>query len=373
MDPVFLNKYELKNNIQTFGIGELFVAVHKKTNLEVVVKMISKSCTKELEMIYNEIEILKKLDHPFIMHIFEIIDTEDYIFMIMEYCQNGTLLAAIKDRGPFNEEDASMAFAQLMLANSYLVNFAHVLHRDIKAENIVFDAHRNVRLSEFGISKAFEKSPLMKTQCGSENYSSPEIYAGKQYTAASDIWSFGVVLFAMTVGYLPFYDKEFSKLAHKIMYLDPDIPNFLSPQLVDLLKKMLMKNPADRIRIKDILAHPWLSKNVEKIKSKLRNIDIKPETIYRSLDLYGYDVEKVRIEVEAKEATSNTAAYKMLHAMYVSNYISHVNLKSASYSSIACPQLPRLIIKKSYTNSVDFIAKKHIFRPSVRKTNSILV
>ena len=140
------------------------------------------------------------------------------------------------------------------------------MHRDLKPENIMLieeDGNINIRMIDFGLSKIYKNQDKIHTACGSPSYAAPEILEGKSYDGLkADIWSLGIVLFAMTCGHLPFDDKEEQRLFSKIVYSHFHLPSYLSTPLTDLLKQMLQKNPEERINIEEIKRHPWL-KNID--------------------------------------------------------------------------------------------------------------
>jgi serine/threonine protein kinase len=149
---------------------------------------------------------------------------------------------------------------ELISVLDYLHHEKRVAHRDLKCENVLLDRYHNIRVIDFGLSNMFsELSPTLQTACGSPAYAAPEMIQGQPYTQAADIWSSGIVLFAITAGYLPFDDDNVQRLLQKVVYTDPEYPPFFSPQLIDLLDKMLCKEPDHRMTTEGVKNHPWFS------------------------------------------------------------------------------------------------------------------
>ncbi|EAY20266.1 CAMK family protein kinase [Trichomonas vaginalis G3] len=190
----------------------------------------------------------------------------------MENLFDGSLLSYANKNGPMKEEDAAVIFSELIIALRYLHDECNIAHRDIKAENILLDENHNIRLIDFGISRIHDiETEYMKTNCGSILYAAPEIISEKGYTKSVDIWSAGVLLYAIVVGHFPFEENNYKNLTHKIVYSNVEYPPCLSILLTDLLQKMLVKDPTQRITIKEILDHPWLKKYAVNIENLLKS------------------------------------------------------------------------------------------------------
>ena len=231
-------------------------------------KITKKVSLKEEQEIINEIFILKSLDHPNILKIFEFYQTKNEYNLITEYCDGGDLYKEIINKGPFTESYTSYVFYQIFLA----LNFCHsnnILHRDIKPENILIsgrneDNYPNVKLCDFGASKIFEKGVLNKRMIGSSYYIAPEVIK-KQYNEKCDLWSCGVILYIMLIGKPPFPgndDEEIIKNVIKGEYntSGEDFDN-LSNNAIDLITKLLNRNQAKRINAAEALNHKWFKDN----------------------------------------------------------------------------------------------------------------
>lgn len=130
--------------------------------------------------------------------------------------------------------------------------------RDLKPENLLLDANKNIKIVDFSLSNIYQPGDLLKTACGSPCYAAPEMIAGKNYVPLKvDVWSAGITLFALVCGYLPFEDPSTAELYKKILIGDFEIPKFVSPAASDLIKKMLNVDPETRVNFEDIFEHPW--------------------------------------------------------------------------------------------------------------------
>jgi len=135
-----------------------------------------------------------------------------------------------------------------------------IVHRDLKPENLLLDYDKGIKLVDFGLSNTYKQGELLKTACGSPCYAAPEMIAGKRYDGTMvDLWSCGVILFALLAGYLPFEDPNTSNLYKKILSADFEMPGFLSPEAQDLINRILTTDPEKRITISQIKLHPWFN------------------------------------------------------------------------------------------------------------------
>lgn len=316
MEPeVFLN-YSLEFVIGTGTFSSVYLAVHNKTGTKVCIKMIPKKNCQDTDrhklIILREINIMKRLKHPFITDLYEVIETENNVYMILEFAQNGTLLDMIKSRGIISEGDASIIFAQLLIVVQYLHKECNIAHRDIKAENIAFDSNRNIRLLDFGLSNSPDEDNLMVTQCGSISYAAPEMILGQKYTYAADIWSMGVVLFGMVCGYLPFQDPNFSKLAQKIVFKDFILPTTLSVDCRDLIRRMLLKSPGERITLEEIIKHKWVKESYDHVANDVSKFSYNMDFISRRIQTYNLSMEEVQKKLDNGVVDQDTITYHIL-------------------------------------------------------------
>jgi len=205
----------------------------------------------------REIKILKLFIHPHIIRLYEVIYTPTDIYVVMEYCKYGELFDYIVEKGRLQEDEARRIFQQIISG----VEYCHrnmVVHRDLKPENLLLDSKYNVKLADFGLSNVMHDGHFLKTSCGSPNYAAPEVISGKQYAGPEvDVWSCGVILYALLCGTLPFDDENIPNLFKKIKGGIYTLPSHLSALARDLIPRMLVVEPMKRITIREIRDHQW--------------------------------------------------------------------------------------------------------------------
>ena len=245
----------------TFGVVKL--AINKQTGEKVAIKVINEKNipTEEKLNFYREIDILKTLKHPNIIRIYSHITKEKQIYLITEYIKGIELFQYISLKKKIEEKEACLYFQQIICGLEYLHKMG-IVHRDIKAENILVDHHlKEIKIIDFGLSNKYtKKSNLLSTLCGSPHYAAPEVLQGRGYKPRPvDIWSAGIVLYYMLSGKLPFQGDSDQDLYKKI--IDGNIKNIdgVSKEANDLIKNILNPNPMKRINISQIKKHPWFN------------------------------------------------------------------------------------------------------------------
>ncbi|CAK84768.1 unnamed protein product (macronuclear) [Paramecium tetraurelia] len=256
-----IGNYILGKTIGEGTFGQVKLGQHTITNETVAIKILEKSKMKEnidYDRISREINCLKKLRHPNIIQIYEIVQTVNSLYLIMEYAPGGELFQVIIKNQRLNEKDAAEYMMQILSGVQYMHD-NYVMHRDLKPENLLLDENNKIKIVDFGLSNQFKDGQLLKTACGSPCYAAPEMIQGKEYDPKSaDTWSCGVILFAMVNGYLPFEDKNLNLLYKKIMNCEYATPKYMSPLCKDLLEKILQVNPLIRYNIQQIVQHYWI-------------------------------------------------------------------------------------------------------------------
>ncbi|KAI5567346.1 hypothetical protein BDE02_13G083700 [Populus trichocarpa] len=252
--------YKLGKTLGYGSFGEVKLAEHKLTGLHVAIKILNRHEMKKQgmeEKARREIKILKMLMHPHIIRLYEVIETSSDIFVVMEYAKCGELFEYILEKGRLEEDEARSFFQQTISG----LEFCHrnmVVHRDLKPENLLLDSKHNVKIADFGLSNIMQDGHFLKTNCGSYNYAAPEVLARKLYAGPEvDIWSCGVILYALLCGSLPFDDESIPNLLRKIKGGIYSIPRYLSPGATDMISKMLMVDPMRRMNMPEIRQHPW--------------------------------------------------------------------------------------------------------------------
>ena len=250
----------------TFGIVEK--VIHKKTNIVRALKKINKrnQITTETEIL-NEVDILKKLDHPNIVKLFEFYNSKENYYLVTEFCKEGELFDYVTNFGAFKEAQAAYIIYQLLSA-VYFCHSSKILHRDLKPENIIIESSKknnflNVKVIDFGTAKMFEKNKSEKRQIGSSYYMAPEVL-NKNYTEKCDLWSVGVILYILLTKLPPFGGKTDEIIYSKIkkgVYSIVDTPlNTCTSEVKDLIANLLIINPTMRFSAEHALKHEWFDK-----------------------------------------------------------------------------------------------------------------
>jgi calcium-dependent protein kinase len=264
-------EYEPEGQLGEGGYGQVYLVRHKKMNLLRAMKVIPVKSKTSGEKTDEEIELLRQLDHPNIVKLFEYFSDNDKYYLITEYCKGGDLFDLIKKKKRFSELSAAYIMFQIFRALIYCHNTHHLVHRDIKPENIVVFRKNNaledlydVKLIDFGISKIFNKVEKNNDNRikGSLNYMAPEVLEGK-YNEKCDIWSCGVILYILVIGEYPFTGDSKSDIIKKIKkgkYNFPDgFKEKSSNELMELISKCLQVDVSKRISAKDALSDKFFN------------------------------------------------------------------------------------------------------------------
>ena len=211
--------------------------------------------------IEREIVIMKLISHPNVMGLYEVWENKSELFLVLEYVDGGELFDYLVSKGKLGEREAVHYFRQIIEGVSYCHSF-NICHRDLKPENLLLDKkNKSIKIADFGMAALELPNKLLETSCGSPHYASPEIVMGKAYHGApSDVWSCGIILFALLTGHLPFNDNNIKKLLLKVQSGRFQMPHNISKEAQDLISRILVVNPSKRIQTADILSHPLITK-----------------------------------------------------------------------------------------------------------------
>ncbi|CAB3372690.1 Hypothetical predicted protein [Cloeon dipterum] len=252
--------YELEKTIGKGNFAVVKLATHVVTNTKVAIKIIDKTKLDEenLKKIFREIQIMSKLRHPHIIRLYQVMETEKMIYLVTEYASGGEIFDFLVNHGKMAEPEARRIFHQIVAAVHYL-HENHVVHRDLKAENLLLDKNNDIKLADFGFSNHFHPGQMLTTWCGSPPYAAPELFEGKQYNGPkADIWSLGVVLYVLVCGALPFDGDTLQNLKARVIDGKVRIPYFMSSDCELLILNMLSVDPERRLSIPQILEHKWM-------------------------------------------------------------------------------------------------------------------
>lgn len=297
------------------------MAEHQLTGHKVAIKILNRHRIKQLDMdekVRREIKILKLFYHPHIIRLYEVIYTPGDIYMVMEYVSSGELFDYIVSNGRLSEDKARRFFQQILSGIEYCHQHM-VVHRDLKPENLLLDSENNLRIADFGLSNVMKDGDFFKTSCGSPNYAAPEVISGKLYAGPEvDVWSMGVILYALLCGSLPFDDENIPNLFKKIKGGIYTLPGHIGEPTKDLIAKMLVVDPLQRITIAEIRQHPWfkadlplyLSLPADEITSEFDRID--EEVLNEVVLKIGFDRDEVMEALRLRERNQMTVAYYLV-------------------------------------------------------------
>lgn len=251
--------------------GSVTRGTNKATGAVRAIKTISKSQVKNIDRFRLEISIMKQLDHPNIIKLFETFEDNRNIYLVMELCAGGELFDRIIELGHLSEHQAAILMQQILRA-IYYMHQNNVMHRDLKPENFLFLTKESIEKSplkiiDFGLSCRFEAGDLMSTKAGTPYYVAPQVLAGK-YDELCDVWSCGVIMYVLLCGYPPFYGDTDSEVLRKVregvVTFNPADWRNISDDAKDLIKKMLKLNPKDRYTAEQAMNHVWVKKTAPK-------------------------------------------------------------------------------------------------------------
>nr|XP_029118485.1 SNF1-related protein kinase catalytic subunit alpha KIN10 isoform X1 [Elaeis guineensis] len=295
-------------------------AEHLLTGQQVAIKILNRSQIKSMQMeerVRREIKILRLLNHPHIIRLYEVIETQTDIYFVMEYVSSGELFDYLVEKGKLEEDEARRFFQQIISGVGYY-HRNMIAHRDLKPENLLLDSKRSVKIADFGLSNVMRDGHLLKTCCGSPNYAAPEVLSREHYVGPEvDVWSCGVILYALLCGRLPFDDENIPNLHEKIkagMYTFPLGP---CASAKDLISRMLVVDPMKRITIAEIRQHPWFTPHLPRYltvplpdtmqQAKRIDVDILQEVVKM-----GFDKDHLVKSLHNRQQNEATVSYYLL-------------------------------------------------------------
>lgn len=269
-----VGNYQLGRLIGKGSFGKVYLASHKLTNGS---KVVLKSAKKDDSNLAREIHHHRQFVHPHIARLYEVVVTENLVWMVMEYCSGEELYDYLLRHGKLPVDKVQKSFTQLVGAVAY-VHQQNCVHRDLKLENILLDKNENVKLLDFGFAREYEgKTNYLQTFCGTICYSAPEMLKGEKYAGEKvDVWSLGIILYALLCGELPFDDDDDDTTRRKILGEEPNYPDHIPPDALSLLKQLLSKRPFPRPALSDILNHPFLSDHAPEQRAILTKERLEP-------------------------------------------------------------------------------------------------
>ncbi|XP_061598791.1 MAP/microtubule affinity-regulating kinase 3a isoform X8 [Cololabis saira] len=312
-----VGNYRLLKTIGKGNFAKVKLARHILTGREVAIKIIDKTQLNpnSLQKLFREVRIMKILNHPNIVKLFEVIETERTLYLVMEYASGGEVFDYLVAHGRMKEKEARAKFRQIVSAVQYC-HQKHIVHRDLKAENLLLDADMNIKIADFGFSNEFTMGNKLDTFCGSPPYAAPELFQGKKYDGPEvDVWSLGVILYTLVSGSLPFDGQNLKELRERVLRGKYRIPFYMSTDCENLLKRFLVLNPAKRGTLEQIMKDRWINAGFDEdeLKPYLEpELDITDQKRIDVMVGMGYNLEEIQESLAKMKYDEITATYLLL-------------------------------------------------------------
>ncbi|XP_054256576.1 MAP/microtubule affinity-regulating kinase 3 isoform X4 [Indicator indicator] len=312
-----IGNYRLLKTIGKGNFAKVKLARHILTGREVAIKIIDKTQLNptSLQKLFREVRIMKILNHPNIVKLFEVIETEKTLYLIMEYASGGEVFDYLVAHGRMKEKEARAKFRQIVSAVQYC-HQKHIVHRDLKAENLLLDADMNIKIADFGFSNEFTVGNKLDTFCGSPPYAAPELFQGKKYDGPEvDVWSLGVILYTLVSGSLPFDGQNLKELRERVLRGKYRIPFYMSTDCENLLKRFLVLNPTKRGTLEQIMKDRWINAGHEEDELKPfvePELDISDQKRIDIMVGMGYSQEEIQESLSKMKYDEITATYLLL-------------------------------------------------------------
>ncbi|CAL4074599.1 unnamed protein product, partial [Meganyctiphanes norvegica] len=257
----YVGPYRLEKTLGKGQTGLVKLGVHcGVSGKQVAVKIVNREKLSEtvLQKVEREIAIMKLIEHPHILGLYDVYESNKYLYLVLEHVSGGELFDYLVKKGRLIPKEARKFFRQIISA----LDFCHshsIWHRDLKPENLLLDEKNNIRIADFGMASMQPEGSMLETSCGSPHYACPEVIRGQKYDGrCADVWSCGVILYALLVGALPFDDDNIRQLLEKVKKGVFKIPHFVPPDCQELLRGMIEVNTEKRLTLAEINKHPWV-------------------------------------------------------------------------------------------------------------------
>uniref|UniRef100_A0A671XP42 non-specific serine/threonine protein kinase n=1 Tax=Sparus aurata TaxID=8175 RepID=A0A671XP42_SPAAU len=366
MAAVSMGHYEIERTIGKGNFAVVKLATHIITKAKVAIKIVDKTQLDDenLKKIFREVQIMKLLKHPHIIRLYQVMETERMIYLVTEYASGGEIFDHLVAHGRMAEKDARKKFKQIVAA----VHFCHcrnIVHRDLKAENLLLDHNLNIKIADFGFSNLFSRGQLLKTWCGSPPYAAPELFEGKEYDGPKvDIWSLGVVLYVLVCGALPFDGSTLQNLRARVLSGKFRIPFFMSTDCEYLIRHMLVLEPSRRLTMEQICKNKWMRQGdpdpdfdrliaeCEQVKTE-RETELIIEQVLIAMSEMGLDRERTLQSLQTDAYDHYSAIYSLLAD----------RLKKHKTLPVVAPPTPRSIsypLNAVQVNNVGIMTVPHV-------------
>lgn len=312
-----IGNYRLLKTIGKGNFAKVKLARHILTGREVAIKIIDKTQLNptSLQKLFREVRIMKGLNHPNIVQLFEVIETDKTLYLVMEYASGGEVFDYLVSHGRMKEVEARAKFRQIVSAVHYC-HTKNIVHRDLKAENLLLDADSNIKIADFGFSNEFTLGNKLDTFCGSPPYAAPELFQGKKYDGPEvDVWSLGVILYTLVSGSLPFDGQNLKELRERVLRGKYRVPFYMSTDCEGILRRFLVLNPSKRCTLEQVMKDKWINCGFEgeDLKPHIEPVEdySDPARIEVMVGM-GFTPEEIKDSLLNKKYNEVTATYLLL-------------------------------------------------------------
>uniref|UniRef100_A0A673XY22 non-specific serine/threonine protein kinase n=1 Tax=Salmo trutta TaxID=8032 RepID=A0A673XY22_SALTR len=265
--------------------------------------------------LFREVRIMKGLNHPNIVQLFEVIETDKTLYLIMEYASGGEVFDYLVSHGRMKEIEARAKFRQIVSAVHYC-HMKNIVHRDLKAENLLLDANANIKIADFGFSNEFTLGNKLDTFCGSPPYAAPELFQGKKYDGPEvDVWSLGVILYTLVSGSLPFDGQNLKELRERVLRGKYRVPFYMSTDCEGILRRFLVLNPTKRCTLNQVMKDKWINAGYDEdsLKPHIEPVEDYSDTSRIEVMVgMGFTPEEIKDALLNQKYNEVTATYLLL-------------------------------------------------------------
>ncbi|CAH7305753.1 sperm motility kinase 2B [Phodopus roborovskii] len=306
----FYSQYKFLKTIGHGGYAKVKLAHHCLTGTPVAVKVLRKRklwCYP----VMSEVDIMMTINHPNIISLLQVIETEKRIYLVMELAEGQQLYQYIRKVGHLLEDEARGIFKQILSAVSYCHDLG-IIHRDLKPDNIMVDNNGKVKIIDFGLGTQVKPGQKLSYHCGTYSFGAPELLLGRLYDGPKiDIWTLGVVLYFMVVGKVPFDALTTADLRRKVVAGKYAVPSSLSEELRDLLSLLMTVNPNLRPTVAEVMAHPWLRVDVEDLPNRCEEMvpSLPDPAIVEAMEHIGFQAQDIKDSLHQRKFNQTMASY----------------------------------------------------------------
>ncbi|XP_012723587.2 MAP/microtubule affinity-regulating kinase 4 isoform X5 [Fundulus heteroclitus] len=312
-----IGNYRLLKTIGKGNFAKVKLGRHILTGREVAIKIIDKTQLNptSLQKLFREVRIMKGLNHPNIVKLFEVLETDRTLYLVMEYASGGEVFDYLVSHGRMKEVEARAKFRQIVSAVHYC-HTKNIVHRDLKAENLLLDADANIKIADFGFSNEFTLGNKLDTFCGSPPYAAPELFQGKKYDGPEvDVWSLGVILYTLVSGSLPFDGQNLKELRERVLRGKYRVPFYMSTDCEGILRRFLVLNPTKRCTLEQVMKDKWINAGYEgdELKPHIEPVEdySDPARIEVMVGM-GFTPEEIKDSLLNQKYNEVTATYLLL-------------------------------------------------------------